>query len=89
MDKKLKNLHIFNFVIALFHAIQGIFVLILSDPDRGIVPITINYLTFDVEAQTLSYRADCGGKYCMVCSNIFLYECFCAFVYINGIQEEI
>jgi len=64
--------------MALFHSIQGVLVLVLSDPDRGIVPITINYLSFDVE-----------GKYCMVCSNIFLYECFCAFVYINGIQKEI
>jgi hypothetical protein len=37
MDKKLKNLRIFNLVMALFHTAQGVLVLILSDPDRGIV----------------------------------------------------
>lgn len=53
MDKKLKNLRIFNLVMAVFHAVQGVLVLVLSDPDRGIVPITINFLSFDVESQSL------------------------------------
>jgi hypothetical protein len=53
MEKKLKNLRIFNLVMAVFHAIQGVLVLVLSDPDRGVVPITINFLTFDVQTQSL------------------------------------
>ncbi len=35
------------------HAIQGIAVLLISDPDKGIVPITINYLRFDTQTQSL------------------------------------
>jgi len=53
MKGKLKNLYIFNLVMAILHAIQGVLVLVISDPDKGIVPITINYLNFDVETQSL------------------------------------
>ncbi len=53
MKERLKNLRMFNLVMAIFHTVQGILVLILSDPDRGIVPITINFLTFDLETQSL------------------------------------
>lgn len=52
MDK-FKQLRIFNIVMGVFHLIQGIVVLILSDPEKGIVPITINYLKYDLELQKL------------------------------------
>lgn len=51
--KNLKNLRTFNLVMGFLHAIQGIAVLLISDPDRGIVPITINYLRFDTQTQSL------------------------------------
>ncbi len=51
--KNLKNLRIFNLVMGFLHAIQGIAVLLISDPDKGIVPITINYLRFDTQTQSL------------------------------------
>lgn len=53
MEKKLKNLRIFNLVMGLFHLVQGIVVLLLSDPEKGIVPITVNYLKYDLELQKL------------------------------------
>ena len=52
MDK-FKKLRAFNLVIGLFLLIQKEIVLLLSDPDRGIVPITINYLKYDMELQKL------------------------------------
>jgi hypothetical protein len=51
--KNLKNLRIFNLVMGFLHAIQGVAVLLISDPDKGIVPITINYLRFDTQTQSL------------------------------------
>lgn len=51
--KNLKNLRIFNLVMGFLHAIQGIAVLLISDPEKGIVPITINYLRFDAQTQSL------------------------------------
>jgi hypothetical protein len=53
MKTKLKGLRIFNIVMGFFHLIQGIAVLILSDPTKGVVPITINFLRYDVELQKL------------------------------------
>lgn len=54
MDKKLKNLRIFNLIMGFFHLVQAIVVLILSDPEKGIVPITINYLKYDFELSRLN-----------------------------------
>jgi hypothetical protein len=48
MQNKLKNLRIFNLVMAGLHFLQAMLVLWISDPEKGIVPITINYLKFDV-----------------------------------------
>lgn len=53
MDKKFKNLRIFNLVMGFFHLVQGIAVLLISDPEKGIVPITISYLRYDVELSKL------------------------------------
>lgn len=52
MDK-FKKLKVFNLVMGFFHLIQGIVVLIISDPERGVVPITINYLRYDASLQKL------------------------------------
>lgn len=51
MDNKLKGLNRFNFIMGGLHFIQAIAVLLLSDPDKGVVPITLNFLKFD---QTVS-----------------------------------
>ncbi len=51
--KNLKNLRVFNLVMGFLHAIQGVAVLLISDPEKGIVPITINYLRFDTQTQSL------------------------------------
>ena len=53
MDEKLKRLNTFNLIMGFFHLIQGIIVLAISDPEKGIVPITINYLRYDIELQKL------------------------------------
>ena len=53
MEKKLKGLRIFNLVMAALHFIQAVAVILISDPNKGIVPITINFLRFDVETQRL------------------------------------
>lgn len=53
MDDKLKRLNTFNLIMGFFHLIQGIIVLAISDPEKGIVPITINYLRYDIELQKL------------------------------------
>ncbi len=52
MDK-FKKLRIFNLVMGFFHLIQGIVVLVISDPEKGVVPITINYLKYNSELQKL------------------------------------
>lgn len=51
MDSKLKGLNRFNFIMGGLHFIQAIAVLLLSDPDKGVVPITLSFLKFD---QTIS-----------------------------------
>ncbi len=53
MKEKLKSLNKFNLFMAIIHFIQGIAVLLISDPEKGIVPITTNYLQYDLELQTL------------------------------------
>ena len=53
MEKKLKSLHTFNMVMAGLHFAQAIAVMLISDPKKGIVPITINYLRFDAPTQKL------------------------------------
>lgn len=53
MSKELKNLRTFNLIMGFFHFVQGILVLLLSDPERGVVPITLNYLKYDVQLQKL------------------------------------
>lgn len=53
MKNKLKGLLNFNLIMGIFHFVQGIIVLLISDPEKGIVPITTNYLQYDLELQTL------------------------------------
>jgi len=62
MEEKLKNLRIFNLVMAFFHFVQAIAVLLISDPDKGVVPITIGYLRFDTVAQKLSPATEQIGE---------------------------
>src|SRR5438105_14630660 len=42
-----KKLQRYNLVAAALHGLQGIIVLVISDPTRGVEPITTNYLTQD------------------------------------------
>jgi len=46
-EPKLKGLNRFNLLMAALHFIQACIVFFISSPDKGIVPITINYLQFD------------------------------------------
>ncbi len=48
MKSKIKKLRIYNLIAGVFHLVQGVVVLILSDPEKGIVPITLSYLSYDV-----------------------------------------
>jgi len=47
MEKQLKGLNKFNLFMGSLHLVQALIVLFISDPNKGIVPITINYLKFD------------------------------------------
>jgi len=49
-DKQLAGLNRFNLFMALLHFIQACAVMFLSSPNKGVVPITINYLKFDAVA---------------------------------------
>lgn len=51
MDTKLKGLNRFNLIMGCLHFVQAIAVLLLSDPDKGVVPITLSFLKYD---QTVS-----------------------------------
>ena len=51
MENKLKVLNRFNLIMGGLHFIQAIAVLLLSDPERGVVPVTLSFLKFD---QTIS-----------------------------------
>jgi hypothetical protein len=53
MEEKFKKLKRFNLLMAFMHFFQAIAVWLLSDPDKGVVPITVNYLSFDSASQTL------------------------------------
>jgi hypothetical protein len=41
------QLRSYNLIACLLHALQGVIVLIISNPTSGIKPITVNYLTLD------------------------------------------
>lgn len=47
------RLHRFNLILAALHFIQALTVFILSDPDKGVVPITTNFLRFDQPTRSL------------------------------------
>ena len=51
MENKLKGLNRFNLIMGGLHFIQAIAVLLLSDPERGVVTVTLSFLKFD---QTIS-----------------------------------
>jgi len=53
MSDKLKGLNQFNLVMAFLHFIQGVAVLLISSPDKGVVPITISFLKYNVSLQKL------------------------------------
>lgn len=53
MEKQLKGLNRFNLFMGTLHFIQAMIVLAISDPNKGIVPITINYLKFDTTSRML------------------------------------
>lgn len=53
MQNKFKGLRSFNLVMGFIHFIQAIAVWVLSDPDKGVVPITIGYLRYDSTLQKL------------------------------------
>lgn len=53
MQDKLKSLRSFNLVMGVLHFIQGVAVWILSDTEKGVVPVTIGYLKFDTTLRTL------------------------------------
>jgi len=53
MDKTFKGLNRFNLFMGALHFIQALLVFFISDPEKGIVPITINYLKFDPVATKL------------------------------------
>jgi hypothetical protein len=50
----LGHLRLYNFIAALLLALQGILVLILSDPHKGLHPITASFLTRDQVASTIA-----------------------------------
>jgi len=53
MEEKFRKLQIFNIIMGFFHFAQAVAVFFISDPEKGIVPITINYLRFDTATQKL------------------------------------
>lgn len=46
-EKQLKGLNRFNLFMAALHFIQAGLVFFLSDPEKGVVPITVSFLKFD------------------------------------------
>ncbi len=46
-SKKLASLNKFNLFMGFMHLLQAALVFFLSSPDKGVVPVTINYLKFD------------------------------------------
>jgi hypothetical protein len=54
IEKKLKGLNRFNFFMSFMHFIQAMLVWFLSSPDKGKMPINLNFLQFDpVQSQLL------------------------------------
>lgn len=53
MEQKFKNLRVFNLVMAVLHMAQAIAVMLISDPEKGVVPVTINFLRFDFSTKKL------------------------------------
>jgi len=49
MQGELKKLNRFNIVMGVLHFVQAILVLLISDPNKGKMPITINYLSYNSE----------------------------------------
>jgi len=53
MEKKLKGLRKFNIFMGFMHFIQALLVLFISDPNKGVMPVTVSYLKFDIPTQKL------------------------------------
>lgn len=53
MKEKLQKLNRFNLIMAGLHFIQAVAVMLISDPEKGIVPITISFLRFDTVSRKL------------------------------------
>lgn len=49
MQQKLERLRVFNLFMGFLHFVQAVAVILLSDPDKGRVPITTDFLRFDSE----------------------------------------
>jgi hypothetical protein len=52
-EKKLADLNKFNLFMSALHFIQACIVFVLSSPDKGQVPITLNFLRFDAMVSKL------------------------------------
>jgi hypothetical protein len=89
MEKKLKNLRTFNFVMAALHFIQAMAVIFISDPNKGIVPITVSFLRFDTITQKLlpasEKIADVNLAWFIV---IFFLICSFAHLFISTIYRK-
>lgn len=64
----------YNFIAALLHAIQGVIVLVLSDPQRGVQPITTNFLATDKVA------SDAAGHPIVTAASHHLFDLNLAYV---------
>ncbi len=53
MQDKFRKLRKFNLFMSLLHFLQAVAVFILSDAEKGVVPITVNFLKFDIDVQKL------------------------------------
>lgn len=53
MEKQLKFLNRFNLFMGSLHLVQALLVFFISDPSKGVVPITINYLKYDITLEKL------------------------------------
>jgi len=53
MEKKLQGLRRFNIFMGFLHFIQAMAVLFISDPNKGVMPVTVNYLSFDIATKKL------------------------------------
>lgn len=53
MQNKLNRLRKYNFLMAALHFVQAMAVWFISDPNKGVVPVTVSFLRFDDLAQKL------------------------------------